>query len=52
MDSKKVEKVIKKRESIVNLVNYYWNQIHINSEIKDIETDYSDSDDDYYYENN
>ena len=44
---KTIEKVIQKRKDIVNMVNYYWNQIHINPEVKDIETDYSDSDEDY-----
>ena len=33
------------------MVNH-WNQIHINDEIQDVETDYSDSDDDYHYYDN
>ena len=52
MDNKKLEKVLKKRKTIVNMVNYHWNQIHINPEITDIETDYSDSDDDHHYYDN
>jgi hypothetical protein len=44
---KTIEKVLKKRKAIVNMVNYHWNQIHINPDVQDIETDYSDSDDDY-----
>ena len=52
MNNKTIEKVIKKRKNIVNMVNYHWKQIHINPEIQDMESDYSDSDDDsYYYEN-
>ena len=48
----KVTNVLEKRKIIANMVNYYWNQIHINDEIKDIDTDYSDSDDDTYYTEN
>jgi hypothetical protein len=44
---KTVEKVIQKRQTIINMVNYHWSQIHINPEVQDIDTDYSDSDDDY-----
>lgn len=52
MYCQKIEKVLKKRKMIVNMVNYHWNQIHINEEVKDIETDYSDSDEDQYYHDN
>ncbi len=52
MYCQKIEKVLKKRKMIVNMVNYHWNQIHINEEVKDIETDYSDSDEDLYYHDN
>ena len=44
---KTIEKLIKKRRAIINMVNYHWSQIHINPEVQDVDTDYSDSDDDY-----
>ena len=46
-DLMNIDRLLKKRKAIVNMVNYHWNQIHINPDVQDIETDYSDSDDDY-----